>query len=468
MPRPKVFLLLDQLSSQQIKRFDLFLKSPYINSNKKLPDLLKAQGLKEEDLKTLHRIVYPKEVYNKQMFKNRLSQLMKAYKQFLAIELVLERPRVSNALAREKVKEMGLQESINLDKQSIGFDQVLNHSHFTLRFNEAVSYEEINPMKGGKMDLAFAYNALEKYYLYVEATSFSTKVNLLFNYVYFQRKYPMEFKSPVFEAALKNFKVPVGLENTLLAQLYDHAFRLAVHPNEADYQSLKTHCFDQLDQLHIDHMEVFLSILGNYCVANINKGESRFYEGLYDIYFIRLKHSKSNNLSYAIVFSFTAIGCKVGKIEEVSDYLDRIETRLESSTYSFCKALILYYSEQYQASLLSLNQVNFKSEVYQINVKHLIIKTLFALEEYEPAIDQIESLRIFLIRTKELSSVRKKNNGNFLKYFKKIIKLIRKAEIDRQANYYDRYEDLKRELQVSTNIIDKSYLIKLLDTAMTK
>ena len=460
----KILRIVDGMSKDEIKDFRTFLNSPFLNKKKNLEKLLDFRPYSNKSQEEIYQAIFPNKRYNKQVLKNLLSTLMKAYKKYLAIKLMDDDVTLLEVLAREKANRMGVENMINFKKRGVEESNISSWSELSLQyFLLRNKYKEIYINRGSKVNLGLIFQEVEKKLLVVEMDYMVKKVNVFSDYIFFRRKFPFDSGMKNLENAIENFKLHEELEHTLLYKLYNAAFSLVRAPCLERYIELKQLFIKNMESLHSDHMEFFLTELGNYCVAQINRGDIFFREDLFEIYLAFLGSYRSKKIPSGWIMNFVILSCRIGKATISADYLHHHKERIDADIYTYCTAIINFYQKNYELSLVNLRGLNIKMENYRLNVRYLIAKNLYALKEYEATFDYLESLRIFLMRSKDLNVHRKRSNLNFVKYFQSTLALKRKEGHISKESYLAKASSIKSKLVKTTNIIDKDYLVGIIN-----
>ena len=83
-------------------------------------------------------------------------------------------------------------------------------------------------------------------------------------------------------------------------------------------------------------------------------------------------------------------------------------------------AKVYFYQNQYNDVIELLREVEYKSHVYALGGKLLLLKTYYELKEYSPLDSLTDSFRIYIRRNKIISKEVKQQYLNLLRFVKKL------------------------------------------------
>ncbi|MEM6317653.1 MAG: hypothetical protein AAF960_08280, partial [Bacteroidota bacterium] len=98
------------------------------------------------------------------------------------------------------------------------------------------------------------------------------------------------------------------------------------------------------------------------------------------------------------------------------------EFRENAVTYN--TATLYFYQKKYDKVIQLLNQVEYEDLAYNLNSKLMLIAVYYETDEIEPLYSLFESFRVYLNRKKEITQDHKKFYTNFIKFTKKLTKVI--------------------------------------------
>ncbi len=116
-------------------------------------------------------------------------------------------------------------------------------------------------------------------------------------------------------------------------------------------------------------------------------------------------------------------------------------------------AVLDFERGKYEDSLSKISKVGQKFFVYKYDVKILLLKIYYELKEYEPAYGIIDTFSHFLRNNKSVTELDRDRFGNFLKFYKNLIKAS-----ERSDGY--KVQKMKKQLSDTKNVINRRWLLK--------
>ena len=458
----KVLYLLNHFSKRDIQRFKLFLESPYFNKNKRIVTLLQAKDLANKQLEEIHQTLFPDLVYNKQVLKNLLSKLMVLLKKFIAVELIESDHSLMNALALE-ASEGKIRQQLSKDLRNDYSDNLLSKNDFLIPIKEQLLEYEIEQLLEHRKNIPAIIQRLENRLLLLTEIQTYKSLKLKITYLQAKKRFPEAIQLEEFENLLKSSVDQDLIKHSLLVKIYHTALLLIENPSKANYNSLKDFLFIYADQLHIQHHKILRTILENFCVQQINQGKNEFLKEMYAHLKVRLEINQEKQLSDALIRNIIIVGYRIGKNKEVQQILQQHKKQMKVNVYNYSLAILAFYNKKFEESIQILHKVTLNTGDYQIRVRQLMITNFYALKEYQLVLNQIESFRIWIIRTKIVKKFTKKGTINYLKYLRQFIQLKEKESYEKAENIVADKRIILSKIKNCENIASKKLLTELIE-----
>ena len=208
----------------------------------------------------------------------------------------------------------------------------------------------------------------------------------------------------------------------------------------------------------------------NYCIAHINNGNTKYYDILFNLQ--KLLIDKTFNLTngYISQQSFTnivSLALKLNKFEWSENFIENFKNRMSpevtENAYNINKANLFYSSKNYDKTIRLLNQVEFTDTSYAYYSKVLLLKTYYALEEYETLTYFITSFKLNIKRNKELPPFFKKGADLFLSNFKKIFNIAEKIDFLDAKKVTEKLNQIAEDVKAEKNIHNRAWLIEIIE-----
>lgn len=195
--------------------------------------------------------------------------------------------------------------------------------------------------------------------------------------------------------------------------------------------------FDTLSQLLKSHENVFkkpelrdmYQYLMNYCIKKINQGVSLYISTLADIYKIILTNKVIYNGQYLSQWDFknmVVVGIRAGEQEWVKQFIENYHQELfpaERSNARIYNLAYYYFSTgEYRSALSLLQQVEFTDLYYQLDMRAILLKCYFEMDDQETFFYHIAAFRIFLSRNKLVSDYQRTIYRNMIRFSTKLIR----------------------------------------------
>jgi len=170
--------------------------------------------------------------------------------------------------------------------------------------------------------------------------------------------------------------------------------------------------------------------LMNYCIKKINQGDGDYVIQLIEIY----KSILSNKVLFADEYlsqwdfkNIVVIGLRAGHSDWVKQFIDDYKNDLppEESENAYVYNLAYYYFSiaEYRKTLALLQQVEFTDLYYQLDMRAILLKCYFEMDDQDLFFYHTAAFRMFLSRNKLISDYQYSIYKNMIKYASKIMKL---------------------------------------------
>ncbi len=466
MTNTKLFQLLQTLNVYELNRFGKFLCSPYFNEDERLMNLFEvlAPYFKQQTHDTLVQKNIWKQVHSNQKFQQlkfaRLfSDLLKKLEEFLVID---------NLKQSEATKQRKL--LMHLTEKKLG-------KHYPESSKLARRKLEATPHRDGEYYLQlFKLESAHNNFLELQNQR-STEKNLLQTIEALDAFYIIN-KLSYLAATLhyKNFlslEGDVALVNELLNHLkkkkYEHIPAIAIHHRIvlSLIEPHKEEHFKELKNLLLKNYSLFpkanarnmYAFAINFCIRKINFGKLEYVRELFQLYQQMLKANlmtdKEGMISQFDYKNIVTVGLRAADAKWtekfIRDYKSNIPKEDRQNAYTFNLAKLYFYQRKFDKVLPLLQDVVYSDIFYQLDSKTTLMKTYYELGDYLPLMSLKESFRILLRRKKIISEQNRINYMNFIRFTMKLYR----ADVKEQK----KITALKKEIETSTNVADKGWLM---------
>ena len=242
---------------------------------------------------------------------------------------------------------------------------------------------------------------------------------------------------------------------------YLHCYRMLRHPTEeTHFQQLKNLLLDPAGHFSAEEMHGLYILAINYCVRQINAGLTRYFGEALDLYKVGL--AKNYLLENGVLTRFTyhnvvASGIQTGELDWVryfiNEYKNRLEKRYRESSFSYNLARLEYARHNHSFVLELLQKANYRDPLLNLAAKTLLLKTYYALGEYDLLQSHLDAMRNYIHR-KRVIGYHRTNYLNTIRYTEKLIRL----------NTWDKKaaEELREAIDREEVLTEKSFFQKVL------
>jgi DNA-binding transcriptional MerR regulator len=452
MTKNKAYQVIKTFNPAEMKAFELFLRSPYYNSNKtivKLFELLKkhiqkspAKDLNEEEVFVK---LYPGKKYNYGIMKNLVSELFRQCEKFLAVH-----PGEDEAAIEF---EEGLRRLKNYNNRSL--DKLFHAEYKKLgdKMEYSVLSTNIYRSKFRLVEAFYKYYVRRSKYtgaadtlypmsIYNTCDIISTIKQDIAGMEYLESQLNTVPPVDVTAALYRNFDFENFLKEIkgLDAEYFEYInlqvrlMKLYREPgNVENYTELKQFVFAGIDNYSNSERWFLSSALFNFVLARYITGSSN--ELLLELAAIRkmqLKHVKFNSGGLGplqagvfrnIIEVFVMLRDTGFALEIIEKYLNELEADSRKSIFSYSMALIEESRGNYEKALKLLSDVEFTDYQAKFSAKMLAMVIFYNLGFIEEGLSAIDSMKHLVRDTTEFSEAVKANLNARVTTLEKLFKI---------------------------------------------
>ncbi|MBN8584097.1 MAG: hypothetical protein J0M37_03315 [Ignavibacteria bacterium] len=452
MLKNKSFEVIKALSPAELKSFELFVESPYYNSNKAVVKLFKllrmylqkksGKPLHEEDL---FKRIYPGKKYNYGIMKNLLSELFRLCEKFLAVNPVEGEPgrEFEDALNRLKnynkhsLEKLFLSEYNKLEEKteysvlSTGYyrnrGRLLEtlHKHYTIKSKYTGASVTLYPMS-----------------IFSTCDMIATIKKDIAGMEYLQNQLNYIPEINVTEAFYRNFNFENFLKEIkgLQAEHYNYIslqirlMKLYREPqNYENYRELKDFIISGIGNYSNSEKWFLTSALFDFILNNYVISSSE--ENLKELAFIRktqLANVKFNTEGLAplqagvfrnIIEVFVIMGDLEFAIEVINKHLPDIEESKRKSSFAYSMAIIEEAKGNNEKVLEYIRDVEFSDYQAKYSVKMVALVAYYNLGYVEQGLSAIDSMKHFMKDAAEFNEQMKLHLTSRVMVLEKLFKI---------------------------------------------
>lgn len=428
----KLLKLLGSLTKREFSRFGKFVASPYFNENESVVKLYKVidKKLNANDISTIEKSdvwqeVFPKKKYKDIEMRRLCSDLTQLAELFLSIESLKKSGADQYFMTLKGLKEKSLYQHFNnkiKTKKRTSKDNSLDFYYDQMRI-EILKHEFediISPQNNSLAYLSTANRHLDVYY-WIQKLKFSCSA------LSYKSVRVLNVEIEITTAALQQLTTQYFFNNPVIQIYYKTVCLLQRKESEQTLSDLL--------ELLLKHEEIFPAkelrqvyfYIQNFCAAEINNGKSSYLTKLFDVYRIMIERGilpGKETLKPGVYKNILTLGLLVQEFRWVEDFIQKYTSRLpvehQDNALNYNLAKVYFYKKDYEKVIEQLREVEYRSLIYALGGKLLLMRTYFELKETRPLDSLIDSFRIYLRRNKLISKDVRQQYLNSLRFTKKL------------------------------------------------
>lgn len=476
MKQSKLFKYLEALTPREREKFRQLVFSPYINQHQKTQELLDIalKGLEDDDETLTSEQVFerlsPEEPYSEQKLHNHLSSLKKLFLRYLAFEALEQQPFLEDLLVLEEANrrnyfDLFINRAKHLEKQlETAPSKDEHYQHVSFRLNVLLGYHSGTFGHRGKTSatLQKMMDHLDRYYL-VEKLRHAC--HLTAHSILLNVQYDLAFLAPILETLQKN---PAKYTNDPVIDVYYTILQtLRDEQEEGHYLHLKTLLSERFEALSPNTQIDLYRFANNYCIRKLNTGNNAYLQELFSLYKqglnreLLLEHGYISEWDYK---NIATLGCSLKEFEWTENFLETFREKLPANrrenAYTFNLGNLYFHKKMYDQVRTTLLRVQFTDVKYHLNTSFLLLRTYFAEGDTEALYNLLDTLRIYILRNRQITTEEKKGYQNFLNFAKKLVNYKLQGPLYSKQPLQEKMAALRQKIEHSPNVTHKNWLLE--------
>ncbi len=464
MQNNKLFNILSYLDKSEIVRCRKYIHSPYYNNSDSLAELFEQfLSLLEKDSDKLPKEkiwkkLYGSEDYDDVRFRKLCSDLLKLVEGFLAQQIYEENPirqatHLIEAVARKRMAKL-YNTAMKTARRLSERQHLMPANHYYYEYQIEKNYFDIlshTEKRQQKTNVENIVNNLDRFYL-------AEKLKYYCSVLSYQYQVSHEYKLLFIDEIINHintydysdvpsidiyYKVYLTQTNTQDIEHY-HALKIALEKNAALFPKNEAY-------------ELYTYAL-NYCARKVNLAQSQFlreyletFQDLLSKNIIDFSDEEHGPWHFKNVISMAVrMGDYVWTENFINNYKDQLPDVSKDNAVSFNMAQLYFYKKDWGKVIKYLHQVEYEDMTYNLNSKIILLCTYFELDEIEPMYSLMEAFRVYLQRNNKLPAQRRRNYLNYIRFLKKLAKLMPNDEKQKA--------DFLLELEETPGVVSKEWL----------
>ena len=475
MESSKIVQYIFNFPQKQQTKFLQFVQSPFYNQHQPtiqlLEYILSQIGKKKKKLEKeyVFKKLYPNKPYNEQRLFNLLSNLKKLLNRFQAAIYLEENPKMEALLCIETTYQnqqfdlmlnRAKQLEKNLEKKS---DQDEHYYYLKYRLDYMLGYQKgIYADRSNSAPLQKMMHQLDRYYI-LEKLRHSC--HLVANSMLMNTQYDWSLLDVIQNYIeqhqdLYRDDIAIWMYRTVLRSLRDSH-------NAEHYEKMKAYLHNQIDAFTVAEQEHLYLFSYNYCILQVNRGNTAYLEELFSLYQRGLTSKLIYNngiLSEWDYKNIATLGAKLKKFEWTEWFINNQRNKLapthRENVYQYSLAYLHYTKGKYREVLSNLLHVQYTDVQYHLSSSFLLLRTYYKMKDTEALLSLIETFRIYVLRNKQMTTDKKKGYFNFLKLVKKLVLLKHDYHAYSKTELKKKLEELHHQIDKTDNIINRAWLVE--------
>jgi hypothetical protein len=455
----KAFQVILLLSASDRKQLLRFLQSPYFNTSQillKLAEafLKEAENTPDEryDKCAVWKKLFKAQAFNDTLFRKHCSDLYKLIEEFLVVEQLKTEASKKNlklfeVLVSRKMEPL-YQTVLNSVRQGESAKQRYSANEYYDSFQLEKTYTRMMNFDLKPTDRSNAQELSENLdvYYWIE------KIQICYSVLSQRKTQTYNYDIRLLEEIVEI--VPnLPLDRHPMLAIYFYIFLTRKEEsNQEHYFKLKELVWRYKDQIPASEGLPIFDPLLNYCIGRLNARDEPFWEEYLQNFKIALELGVlTQNESIGEPHYNNAVASALrlkefGWVEHfVLEYKKYLNPSIRENTYNFAMARVYFHQKKYSEILDKFAQVEFGDMNYSLIGKSILAMTYYEEDLYGLLDTHLDSFKVFMNRHKDIPTDRKLGFANFIKYMKRLMKIMPR---DREAKEKLRAEILENKASV--------------------
>ncbi len=432
----KLILLLKTFSKQELKEFEKFLESPFLNTSgeyitkffnvikKYFPGFDSPSFTKEN----IFSEIYPREKYNDPRMRKLNSETMKLALDFLGTKQFLNDEQTKGRYILKELQHRDMESLFEIKSKEllklVEKDKMKDYEYYFEKYKLIQLIKSFYFVRNRKKSIPLfndEIDALSKYFTLIFIHKFIERFKEKRSFT------DMDFALPFFEE-IKNYAGKNYSGKSSVFDIYYTELLLYISGEEKYYFSLKQNKEKLYNKLQKGFLPTIYTTLTNYAAEQLEHGKINYLNELFILHKEILKRKLYGNVFSSFLFiNMVTIALRLNETKFadkfINEYKNKINKDMREDTYKYCLANILFSKKKFSESLEILSQINFNSSLQKYLIKNLTLKVYYELNESDSIYSLIDSFKHILKRDKAIPENVRLLAGNFTNFTKELIRI---------------------------------------------
>ncbi|MEM9823535.1 MAG: hypothetical protein AAF985_20795 [Bacteroidota bacterium] len=440
----KLFKVLQKLDSRELTRFGQFLETPLFNRRADVKQLfelwLKGQK-RQQGPPAFWAQLFPDRPFSAKDWNLLTSRLFKLLEEYLALNEIRKNEAQKKfylAKAYRKIQQEQLFKAAIRDAGKAWEKQTLRNTDY-LRGQHDLSFEQyeyiISINRKEKTNLQEVSDHLDAYIL---AAKLRQACYALSRESIKQEAYEIGLLNEVLHYIKAH---PAYLDIPAIA-IYYFCYQMLVSDDQAFFfRQLREAISNYQHYFPPSEMRDIYTFAINYSIRELNSGSTVFIREAFELYVLILEQGYLLEDGVMLESTFSNIVTLASKLDKyawarqfIHDYKQHLKPAFRTPIFHFSLGKLFYEEGQLEESLKELVKVETKASFLLLAARTLQLKIYYELKEFDPLESLLESLRVYLQRSKNLA-YRREHYHNILIFARQLLQMPIMGRAERKQLY---------------------------------
>jgi len=438
----KLLRVLNKLSNRELTKFEQFLASPFFNKRSDIPRFFEVWK-KHKDWR------FPPEVYWKKVFADKVfsvsqwnllvSRTFKLLEEFLTLNEMRDKEAEKKFFLvkayRKLQNEKLFKEAINNTNKALEQQSFRNTSYLQAKHDLAFERYDyvISINRKEKTNLQEVSDHFDTYFL-------STKLKQACNALSRVNIKQEEYRIGLLDFVVQYIEQNEACLKTPAIAIYYYCYLILIDENdEASFLNLKKAIQQYQHLFPGSEIRDIYTVAINFSIRKLNTGSKSAIEEAFELYKASLNQGfllEDGILLESTYSNIINLASKLGYHNWaktfIGDYQKHLKPTFQIPLYHFSLGKIYYEQNQLNNSLQELIQVETKASFLFLAARVLQLKIYYELEEVDLLESLIDSIRVYLQRSKDLA-YRKEHYSNIISFTRQLLQLPVMSKKEKEA-----------------------------------
>lgn len=484
-----MFEYLNSLKKPELRRFEVFIRSPYFNTYKTIISLLEYlksayPNINKKDVTALKisLVVYSEEKVNALKIRKLCSDFKKLFEKFLHHEFIEKRTLIIDSNYLEYLNERDMLElyynNLNEANSLIEKEKVKNEEYYLRKYKLSIITATDNINNRDVMDYSRFNEGLKNIDYHFIALKMWSIINA---YFLNRNNKTILIQSNNFEKAVIEFiesrKNDFAKDHPYIYFLYlshkmfstyeDKYYNLLVKYFKNNREKLK----GSITISYFSYHYYYLMTKMRYFDKNYATYQNKLYK-LFIQTFNKKEEYKNflnkglmqNSIYITVASTYLQEGDKDNAIVFINKFKKNLQKDVREDNYNFSMGLYHYYNNEPQKAILYYNKISEKSIVLKFNRRAALLRIYFELDDMISLNNEMVNMYQFSYRNKEAEKLYKYTILKYLKYLRSLIRLKSLKSTGKKNLRYEKNILRKQIENENKSIYQKIWFIKMVDS----